>query len=80
MRKKKQISVIIPFDTMKNNIKQGEKWVRSDWKYNDKYVIISDDRYVDKSVLLLVFRDSGDHIIFIPTHNDYKYNWRKLDA
>ena len=42
---KKKMSIIVPFEVMKENIKQGEKWVRTDWKVIDKYVIIADERY-----------------------------------
>ena len=57
---KKKVSIIVPFETMKANIRHGEYWVRADWTNNDKYVIIADDRYVDVQCLLLVFRDSND--------------------
>lgn len=79
MRKKK-ISIIVPFETMKENIRIGEHWVRTDWTKNDKYVIIADDRYVDSQCLLLVFRDSNDYVIFRPTYNDFKYRWKKIDG
>ena len=51
MRKKKKLSVVVPFDIMKSAIQQGEKWVRSDWTNNDKYVIIADDRYCTPCLL-----------------------------
>lgn len=76
MRKKK-VSIIVPFETMKENIKYGEKWVRTDWKVIDKYVIIADERYCTPC-LLLVFKDTNDHVIFKPTYNDFKYHWKKL--
>lgn len=79
MRRKKQISVIVPFDTMKEYICHGERWVRTDWTKNDKYVILADDRYVDVQCLLLV-RDSNDYVIFRPTYNDFKYRWKKIDG
>ena len=74
---KKKISMIVPFETMKENIKYGEKWVRTDWKAIDKYVIIADERYCTPC-LLLVFKDTNDHVIFKPTYNDFKYHWKKL--
>ena len=70
MRRKRNLSVIVTFDTMKDNIRQGEKWVRSDWTNNDKYVIIADDRYCTPC-LLLVYRDTDNYIIFHPTYKDY---------
>lgn len=77
---RKRVSIVVPFETMKENIKQGERWVRTDWKYNDKYVILADDRYVDIQCLLLVFKDSDDYVIFKPTYNDFKYRWKKIDG
>ncbi len=79
MRKKKKLSVVVPFDIMKSAIQQGEKWVRSDWTNNDKYVIIADDRYCTPC-LLLVYRDTDSHIIFHPTYKDYALKWSKIDA
>lgn len=79
MRTKKKLSVVVPFDIMKSAIQQGEKWVRSDWTNNDKYVIIADDRYCTPC-LLLVYKDSNDYVIFRPTYNDYKYRWKKIDG
>lgn len=76
---KKRISMIVPFDTMKKNIRNGEHWVRTDWTNNDKYVIMADDRYCTPC-LLLVFRDSNDYVIFRPTYNDYKYRWKKING
>lgn len=73
---KKKMSIIVPFEVMKENIKQGEKWVRTDWKVIDKYVIIADERYCTPC-LLLVFKDTN-HVIFKPTYNDYKYHWKKI--
>lgn len=77
--KKKKISIIVPFDIMKENIRNGEHWVRTDWKHNDKYVILADERYCTPC-LLLVFRDSNDYVIFKPTYNDFKYRWKKIDG
>ena len=41
---KKKVSMVVPFDTMKENIRSGEHWVRTDWTKKDKYVIIADNR------------------------------------
>ena len=49
---KKKVSMVIPFDTMKENIRNGEHWVRTDWTKQDKYVIIADDRYCTPCLLL----------------------------
>lgn len=76
---KKKVSMVVPFDTMKENIRNGEHWVRTDWTKQDKYVIIADDRYCTPR-LLLVYVDSNDYVIFRPTYNDYKYGWRKIDG
>ena len=78
--KRKKVSIIVPFETMKDNIRHGEHWVRTDWTKGDKYVILADERYVDVPCLLLVFRDSDDHVIFRPTYNDFKYRWKKIDG
>lgn len=78
MRRKRNLSVVVPFDTMKDNIRQGEKWVRSDWTNNDKYVIIADDRYCTPC-LLLVYRDTDNYIIFHPTYKDYSLKWRTVE-
>ena len=78
-KKKKQVSVIVPFEVMKENIKQGEKWIRTDWTTNDKYVIIADERYCTPC-LLLVYRDTDNYIIFHPTYKDYALKWSKLNA
>ena len=32
---RKRVSVVVPFETMRDNIKQGERWVRTDWRYKD---------------------------------------------
>lgn len=77
MRRKKQVSVIVPFDTMKANIKNGEHWVREDWTNSDKYVIIADERYCTPC-LLLVYRDTDNYIIFHPTYKDYALKWRRM--
>ena len=69
---RKRMSIVIPFETMKANIKQGEHWVRTDWKRNDKYVIIADERCCTPC-LVLVFKNTDDYVIFKPTYNDYKY-------
>ena len=79
MAKKKRISIVVPFETMKTNIRQGEHWIRTDWTSNDKYVIIADDRYCTPC-LLLVFADTDDYVIFKPTYNDFKYRWKKIDG
>ena len=79
MRRKRNLSVVVPFDTMKDNIRQGEKWVRSDWTNNDKYVIIADDRYCTPC-LLLVYQSTNDYVIFKPTYNDYNNRWKKINA
>lgn len=76
---KKKVSMVVPFDTMKENIRSGEHWVRTDWTKKDKYVIIADDRYCTPC-LLLVYKDSNDYVIFRPTYNDYKYRWKKIDG
>lgn len=76
---RKRMSIVIPFETMKANIKQGEHWVRTDWTTQDKYVIMADERYCTPC-LLLVYRDSNDYVIFRPTYNDYKYRWKKIDG
>ena len=76
---KKNVSVVVPFETMRDNIKQGEKWVRTDWRYKDKYVIIADERYCTPC-LLLVFKDTDEYVIFKPTYNDYKNRWKKIDG
>ena len=76
---RKNISMIVPFDTMKDNIRTREHWVRTDWKVNDRYVTLADDRYCTP-VLLLVYRDSNDYVIFKPTYNDFKYGWKKINA
>ena len=78
MRRKRNLSVVVPFDTMKDNIRQGEKWVRSDWTNNDKYVIIADARYCTPC-LLLVYRDTDNYIIFHPTYKDYSLKWRTVE-
>lgn len=77
MRRKKQVSVIVPFDTMKANIKNGEHWVREDWTNSDKYVIIADERYCTPC-LLLVYKDTDNYIIFHPTYKDYALKWRRM--
>ena len=77
MRRKKQVSVIVPFDTMKANIKNGEHWVREDWTNSDKYIIIADERYCTPC-LLLVYRDTDNYIIFHPTYKDYALKWRRI--
>ena len=76
---KKKMSIIVPFKTMEDNIKRGEHWVRTDWKRNDKYVIIADERYCTPC-LVLVFKDTDDYVIFKPTYNDYKYGWKKING
>ena len=77
---RKRVSIVVPFETMKENIKRGERWVRTDWKYHDKYVILADDRYVDVQCLLLVFVDSDEYVIFKPTYNDFKNRWKRIDG
>ena len=78
MRKKKSnISVSCSFDIMMKMIQQGEHWVRSDWKENDKYVILADERYCTP-VLLLVLRDTNEYLIYQTKANDYKYSWSKI--
>lgn len=74
---KKNQSILVSFDTMKTYIRNGEKWVRSDWKNKDKYVIIADDRYCSP-VLLLVYKDTDNYVIFCPTYKDYALKWRKI--
>lgn len=74
----KNLSILIPFDTMKENIRCGEKWVRNDWKNNDKYVILADERYCTPC-LLLVFTHSNEYVIFKPTYNDFKYRWKRIN-
>lgn len=76
---RKRVSVVVPFETMRDNIKQGERWVRTDWRYKDKYVILADDRYCTPC-LLLVFMDTDEYVIFKPTYNDYKNRWKKIDG
>lgn len=76
----KKISIVMTFDKMKENIKQGEKWIRDDWKQKDKYVILADDRYIDKPCLLLVYVDTDNYIIFHPTYKDYNCKWRKVNG
>lgn len=79
MKTKKRVSIIVPFETMKDNIKQGEHWVRTDWTVQDKYVIMADERYCTPC-LLLVYRDTNEYVIFKPTYNDFKYRWKKIDG
>ena len=70
-------SFSIPYDTMIENIRQGEHWVRNDWKENNKYVMLADDRQCTPC-LLLVLRETNDYYIYRRGANDYKYNWHKL--
>ena len=76
---KKRMSIIVPFEIMQTCIKQGEHWVRTDWTTQDKYVILADERCCTPC-LLLVYRDTNDHVIFRPTYNDYKFRWKKIDG
>lgn len=76
---KKKISMIVPFDVMKANIKTREHWVRTDWKCNDRYVTIADDRYCTP-ILLLVYANTDEYVIFRPTYNDFKYRWKKING
>ena len=55
---KKRISVVIPFETMKANIRQGEHWVRTDWTTQDKYVIIAVAK-TESTVFVAVFALKG---------------------
>ena len=75
---RKRMSIVVPFETMKINIRQGEHWVRTDWTTQDKYVIMADERYCTPC-LLLVYRDSNEYVIFKPTYNDFKYRWKKIN-
>ena len=75
---KKKVSIIVPFEIMKDNIRNGEHWVRTDWTTNDKYVILADERYCTPC-LLLVYKDTNDYVIFRPTYNDFKYSWKKVE-
>ena len=79
MARKKRISIVVPFEMMKANIRQGEHWIRADWTDNDKYVIMADERYCTPR-LLLVYRDTDDYVIFRPTYNDFRYRWKKIDG
>ena len=74
---RKRVSILVPFEVMRDNIKFKERWVRSDWKNKDKYVIIADDRYCSP-VLLLVYKDTDNYVIFCPTYKDYALKWRKV--
>lgn len=76
---KKKVSMIVPYDTMVTNIKQGEHWVRTDWRYKDKYVMLADERYCTPR-LILVFPDTNEYVIFRPTYNDYNNRWKKIDG
>ena len=76
---KKKVSIIIPFEMMKNNIKSNEHWVRTDWTSDDKYVTLADERYCTP-VLLLVYKDTDEYVIFRPTYNDYRYKWKRKNG
>ena len=77
--KKNKVSILVPFNTMKDKIQQKEKWIREDWTTADKYVIMADERYCTPC-LLLVYKDTDSYIIFHPTYKDYSLKWRKVNA
>ena len=76
---KKKISMVVPFEVMKDNIKTHEHWVRTDWKTKDRYVTLADDRCCTPC-LLLVYTKTNDYVIFKPTYNDYNNRWKKINA
>ena len=67
-------SLNVSFETMKANIKQGEHWIRNDWKDKNKYVILADERYCTPC-LLLVLADINEYYIYKQNKYDFKYNW-----
>ena len=74
--KKNKVSILVPFNTMKDKIQQKERWIREDWTTTDKYVIMADERYCTPC-LLLVYKDTDNYIIFHPTYKDYALKWSK---
>ena len=77
--KKNKVSILVPFNTMKDKIQQKERWIREDWTTTDKYVIMADERYCTPC-LLLVYKDSDYYIFFHPSYKDYSLKWRKVNA
>ena len=80
MRKNKSnISVSCSFEIMNKMIRQGEHWVRNDWKEGNKYVILADDRCCTPC-LLLVMKETNEYLIYQARANDYKYGWSKVNG
>lgn len=76
---KKRVSVLVPFEVMKDNIKFKERWVRSDWKSKDRYVTLADERYCTPC-LVMVYTERDNYVIFKPTYNDYRYRWERING
>lgn len=76
---RKRVSILVPFEVMRDNIKFKERWVRSDWKDKNRYVTLADERYCTPC-LIMVYKERDDYVIFKPTYNDYKYRWKRIDG
>lgn len=76
----KPSSISCNYNTMCKMIQNGEHWVRNDWKDGNKYVILSDDRYVNTRCLLLVSKLTDNYTIYHPSANDFRHNWKRIDG
>ena len=76
---RKRVSILVPFEVVRDNIKFNERWVRSDWKDKNRYVTLADERYCTPC-LIMVYKERNDYVIFNPTYNDYKSRCKRIDG